>query len=53
MSHKMYEVYKSDFLPKIADIKISKEEQYHYGFLDDLFVKVLAIRFTLHLTTTS
>ena len=36
-----YEVYKSDFLPKIANIKTSKEEQYQYGFLDDLFVKVL------------
>jgi len=36
-----YAVYKSDFLPKIANIKNSKEEQYQYGFLDDLFVKVL------------
>ena len=36
-----YEVYKSDFLPKIENIKTSKEEQYQYGFLDDLFVKVL------------
>ncbi len=36
-----YEVYKSDFLPKIENIKSSKEEQYQYGFLDDLFVKVL------------
>ena len=36
-----YEVYKSDFLPKIENIKRSKEEQYQYGFLDDLFVKVL------------
>jgi type I restriction-modification system DNA methylase subunit len=36
-----YEVYKTDFLPKIANIKSSKEEQYQYGFLDDLFVKVL------------
>ncbi len=39
--HQAYEVYKSDFLPKIANIKTSKEEQYQYGFLDDLFVKVL------------
>ncbi|PHS41097.1 MAG: restriction endonuclease subunit M [Sulfurovum sp.] len=36
-----YEVYKTDFLPKIENIKTSKEEQYQYGFLDDLFVKVL------------
>ena len=38
---KAYQTYKSDFLPKIANIKTSKEEQYQYGFLDDLFVKVL------------
>ncbi len=38
---KAYKVYKSDFLPKIDNIKTSKEEQYQYGFLDDLFVKVL------------
>ncbi len=36
-----YTSYKKDFLPKIANIKTSKEEQYQYGFLDDLFVKVL------------
>ncbi len=36
-----FEVYKKAFLPKIANIKTSKEEQYQYGFLDDLFVKVL------------
>ncbi len=36
-----FEVYKEAFLPKIANIKTSKEEQYQYGFLDDLFVKVL------------
>jgi hypothetical protein len=36
-----FEVYKKAFLPKIANIKSSKEEQYQYGFLDDLFVKVL------------
>jgi len=36
-----YEVYKRTFLPKISNIKTSKEEQYQYGFLDDLFVKVL------------
>lgn len=36
-----YISYKKDFLPKIANIKTSKEEQYQYGFLDDLFVKVL------------
>jgi predicted type IV restriction endonuclease len=38
---KAFEVYKKDFLPKIENIKSSKEEQYQYGFLDDLFVKVL------------
>jgi len=36
-----FEIYKKEFLPKIANIKSSKEEQYQYGFLDDLFVKVL------------
>ena len=36
-----YTTYKEDFLPKIENIKTSKEEQYQYGFLDDLFVKVL------------
>jgi hypothetical protein len=36
-----FEVYKKEFLPKIANIRSSKEEQYQYGFLDDLFVKVL------------
>ncbi len=36
-----YERYRSDFLPKIANIRTSKEEQYQYGFLDDLFVKIL------------
>ena len=36
-----FEVYKKAFLPKIVNIKTSKEEQYQYGFLDDLFVKVL------------
>jgi len=43
-----FEVYKKEFLPKIANIKTSKEEQYQYGFLDDLFVKVLG--FTLNPT---
>jgi len=38
---KAFKVYKKDFLPKIENIKSSKEEQYQYGFLDDLFVKVL------------
>ena len=33
--------YKEVFLPKIENIRSSKEEQYQYGFLDDLFVKVL------------
>ncbi len=36
-----YAVYRDTFLPKIANIRRSKEEQYQYGFLDDLFVKVL------------
>ena len=34
-------IYKTTFLPKMENIKTSKEEQYQYGFLDDLFVKVL------------
>ncbi len=38
---KAFETYKKEFLPKIANIRTSKEEQYQYGFLDDLFVKVL------------
>ena len=38
---KAFQIYKEDFLPKIENIKTSKEEQYQYGFLDDLFVKVL------------
>lgn len=35
-----YKIYKKAFLPKIANIKTSKEEQYQYGFLDDLFVNL-------------
>lgn len=38
---KAFETYKKAFLPKIENIRTSKEEQYQYGFLDDLFVKVL------------
>lgn len=38
--------YQEVFLPKIENIRLSKEEQYQYGFLDDLFVKVLG--FTLN-----
>ena len=38
---KAFEIYKTIFLPKIENIKTSKEEQYQYGFIDDLFVKVL------------
>jgi len=38
---KAFTVYQEDFLPKIENIKKSKEEQYQYGFLEDLFVKVL------------
>lgn len=45
---KAFQIYKNDFLPKIENIKNSKEEQYQYGFLDDLFVKVLG--YTLHPT---
>ncbi len=36
-----YENYQKVFLSKIENIMTSKEEQYQYGFLDDLFVKVL------------
>ena len=36
-----FDIYQKEFLPKIANIRSSKEEQYQYGFLDDLFVKVL------------
>jgi len=39
-----YARYRSVFLPKIENIKTSKEEQYQYGFLEDLFVKVLGYR---------
>lgn len=35
-----FQKYKEHFLPKIANMKILKEEQYQYGFFDDLFVKV-------------
>lgn len=38
---KAYQKYQTDFLPKIENIKTSKEEQYQYGFLEDIFVKVL------------
>jgi len=40
-TQRAYEVYRNEFLPKIENIRASKEEQYQYGFLDDLFVKVL------------
>jgi len=36
-----YEQYQKEFLSKIENIKTSKEEQYQYGFLEDIFVKVL------------
>jgi type I restriction-modification system DNA methylase subunit len=36
-----WHTYQNVFLPKITNIRSSKEEQYQYGFLDDLFVKVL------------
>jgi type I restriction-modification system DNA methylase subunit len=38
---KSYDKYQNIFVPKIENIKKSKEEQYQYGFLDDLFVKIL------------
>ena len=38
-----YETYTRGFLPKITNIRTSKAEQYQYGFLDDLFVNVLAL----------
>ncbi len=38
---KAYEEYKTSFLSKVENIKTSKEEQYQYGFLEDIFVKVL------------
>ncbi len=39
-----FELYQKEFLPKITNIRTSKEEQYQYGFLDDLFVKVLGYK---------
>ena len=36
-----FERYKESFCSKIENIKTSKEEQYQYGFLEDIFVKVL------------
>jgi len=41
MASEAFSKYKEVFLPKIENIRQSKEEQYQYGFLDDLFVKVL------------
>ena len=38
---KAFDLYKKDFLPKIENIKNSKEEQYQYGFFQDLFVGIL------------
>jgi hypothetical protein len=38
---KAYTIYKDVFLSKVENIKTSKEEQYQYGFLEDIFVKVL------------
>jgi len=38
---KAFEIYKSDFLPKIENIKTMKEEQYQSGFLNDIFVDIL------------
>ena len=43
-AHEAYAIFRSEFLPKIANIRASKEEQYQYGFLDDLFVKVLGYK---------
>ena len=38
---KAFEKYQTNFLAKVENIKTSKEEQYQYGFLEDIFVKVL------------
>jgi len=43
-----YENYEKYFLSKVDNIKTSKEEQYQYGFLEDIFVKALG--FTLNPT---
>ena len=40
-TQKAYTIYKDSFLSKVENIKNSKEEQYQYGFLEDIFVKVL------------
>jgi len=36
-----YERYRSHYLAKKERIEEAKEEQYQYGFFEDLFVKVL------------
>jgi len=38
---KAFEHYKSNFLPKVENIKTMKEEQYQSGFLSDIFVDIL------------
>jgi hypothetical protein len=48
-----YAIYQSEFLPKIANIRTSKEEQYQYGFLDDLFVNLLGYTLNPTLSTIS
>ena len=40
-AHRAWQIYQKEFVPKIENIKASKEEQYQYGFLEDVFVKVL------------
>jgi type I restriction-modification system DNA methylase subunit len=44
-----YSRYEQYFVSKIENIKRSKEEQYQYGFLEDIFVKTLG--YTLNPTT--
>jgi hypothetical protein len=44
-----YSRYEKHFVSKIKNIKTSKEEQYQYGFLEDIFVKTLG--YTLNPTT--
>ena len=39
---KAFARYQTSFLPKIENIKKSKEEQYQYGFFQDLFVDVFS-----------
>ncbi len=40
-TRRAHENYQKIFLSKIENIKSAKEEQYQYGFLEDIFVQVL------------